>query len=333
MGLRLRGVVYDVGITPFPDRPTRPHFDPAAAHREIQLIARELHCNAIRITGQDLDRLAIASECALAEGLEVWLAPIVHDAEPDELLTFLAAAARLAEDMRRRGRIIFLVGWELTFFMRDLVPGKTLDDRLRVFTQPWRLALASVTRGSFNAKLNAFLRQAVAVVRRQFHGPLSYATGTWEEVNWRPFDFVGVDFYRDVEHRDSFLDTLRTYTGYGKPVVATEFGCCTYTGARDRGSMGWAIVDRSATPARLKGNFERNEAEQATELSEMLDIFERERLSGAFAYTFANYDYPHNDDPGLDLDMASYGLVATRPDGTWRPKESYHLIARRYTGR
>jgi hypothetical protein len=41
-------------------------------------------------------------------------------------------------------------------------------------------------------------------------------------------------------------------------------------------------------------------------------------------------DFPHHDDPRLDLDKAGFGVVAVTGDGACRPKEAFHEVARRY---
>lgn len=122
------------------------------------------------------------------------------------------------------------------------------------------------------------------------------------------------------------------------PVAVTEFGCCTYRGAADRGGLGWAIIDGENSPARLDGPYERSEAEQVDYLRELLAIFADEGIDAAFWFTFAGYELPHRADPLLDLDMASYGVVkmhepAVGPptDGLgWQPKKVFAALAEAY---
>ena len=52
--------------------------------------------------------------------------------------------------------------------------------------------------------LNAFLADAVAAVRPAFGGPLTYSSGMWEDVDWGPFDMVGVDLYRDASNEATY---------------------------------------------------------------------------------------------------------------------------------
>jgi len=133
---------------------------------------------------------------------------------------------------------------------------------------------------------------------------------------------------------------VRSYKalGNGRPVVITEFGCCTYRGAQDRGALGWAIVDRKAKPPRLTEEVVRDEQVQADYLAETLGILAEEGVGGAFWFTFAGYEYPYNPDPCYDLDCASYGVVKMLEGATgtaypglpWEPKRSFHALAELY---
>ena len=76
------------------------------------------------------------------------------------------------------------------------------------------------------------------------------------------------------------------------------------------------------------------EHEQAGYLSELLTLYEEEGIDTAFWFSFANYDKPRRADPGQDLDLASYGLVAVPESGhgdggqAWVPKEAFTALAR-----
>jgi hypothetical protein len=113
------------------------------------------------------------------------------------------------------------------------------------------------------AKLNGVLAETAAAARERFSGPVTYASAPWEPVDWQPFDIVAIDSYRDATNAGGYRDELRRYLGHGKPLAVTEFGSCCYAGAADRGGLGWAIIDESADPPRLDGDYPRDEAEQA----------------------------------------------------------------------
>jgi hypothetical protein len=352
-----RGVCYDVGRVMW-GQDWRPEFAPEEARRELQIIKEDLHCNAVRICGQDLGRLMVAGRQALGCGLEAWLSPELWDHSPDQTLDYIAEAAEAVEDLHRHrpGQVVFSVGSELTLFMAGIVEGTSVFDRLE-HPDFWR----RVRAGEHNGPLNAFLAEAAERVREVFHGPVTYASVPLETVEWSRFDFVSVDLYRGAELKDRFTDVLHRCFASGRPVAITEFGCCTYRGAADAGGRGFAILDISAqdkqsTPPRLNGPYIRDEAEQARELTELLSIFDTAGVDATFVMTFAAPLNPVSDDPLYDLDMASYSLVksfggrlgplgsahpeapwdrsrlgTTYPGMPWEPKESFRAVADFYT--
>ncbi len=337
--MKRKGINYDVGTFTTQNSSSRQEFDQAVVEREIGIIKNDLHCTAIRISGQDLERLLFATHCALKHGLEVWFSPACINAAPAETLDYFRECARAVEPLRARwANVVFVAGTELTFFMKDLVLGDTPAERMQTFMKPWRLVKSVIKRGSFEKNLNRFLGEAANTVREYFKGRLSYASGAWENVDWSPFDLVGVDYYRDAFTRKNYLARLRQYTLTGKPVVITEFGCCTYAGAEEKGGYGWAIVDRSQNPPRLNGKFKRSEEVQAKLISDSLAIFEAEKVAGAFVFTFVMPKYPYHEDPYLDLDTASFGIVksyanrlgSTYPDLPWDPKQAFTTLAAIY---
>ena len=96
--------------------------------------------------------------------------------------------------------------------------------------------------------------------------------------------------------------------------------------------------DNDGRPVHLKGDYVRDEDEQATYLRELLDVFEAEGVDAAFVYTFARYDLPHRDDPRTDLDVVSCGVVKVLegrrghryPDMPWEPKRAFDVLASYY---
>jgi len=337
--MKRKGINYDVGTFTAQDSSSRPEFNQAVVEREIEIIKKDLHCTTIRISGQDVERLLFATHCALKQGLEVWFSPTLINATPAETLAYFGECARAVEPLRARwANVIFVTGTELTFFMKDLVLGDTPAERMQTFMKPWRLVKSVIQRGSFENNLNRFLENAARTVREQFKGKLSYASGAWENVDWAPFDLVGVDYYRDAYTKKNYIKRLRQYTLMDKPVIITEFGCCTYAGAEEKGGYGWDIVDRSQNPPRLKGMYIRSEETQARLIRDSLAAFEAEKVAGAFVFTFVMPKYPYHEDPQFDLDTASFGIVksytdrlsATYPDMPWEPKQAFTALAANY---
>ncbi len=328
-----KGITYDSGF--FNDGvSTREPFDPEIMKRELQIIHNDLHCNVVRITGGNADRLEIAAIHAVSAGLEVWFSPFTCDLTPDELLDFLADCAKRAERLRKLGtEVVFVTGAELSLFTLGFLPGDTLEERIGLLATPQRLRewLPQVP-----PLINDFLGKAVARVRECFDGKVSYASIPFERVDWSPFDFISLDAYRSSEVADRYRDAIRTLVAQGKPVAITEFGCSTFRGAADRGARGGMIVEYDNNePIRLDGDYIRDEAEQATYLRELLEIFTAEGIDTAFVNTFSSYFLPHRSDPHLDLDMASYGVVKVLedhpgrayPDMPWEPKAAFTALA------
>ena len=355
-----KGVSYDVGRVMAGN--WRPDFDLKVVHRELEIIRNDLHCNAVRICGLDIHRLVTAAEMALQLDLEVWLSPELWDKSRAETLAYITKAAGAAEGLRAQypERLVLLVGSELTLFMQGIVPGRNLSERMR---NPSFWENAKV--GMHNLPLNAFLVKANEQVQQVFHGRVSYASLIWEAVDWKLFDFAGVDHYRAARIKERYAEMLQRLFATGKPVIITEFGCRTYRGA-DISTDGMAgdITDyrlnqrvaftffgntlytkftgKQLPPPRMQlkqGNYVRDEGMQARELTDQLDVLDQAGVNGAFIMTFLSATNPYNDNPRFDLDMNSYSLVKSYEGGRhgttytempWEPKESFKAVADNY---
>lgn len=214
-----KGVSYDVGR--FMGINWRPVFDLNIVRRELEIIKRDLHCNAVRICAKNIDRLLAAAEIATGLGLEVWLSPEDWDKSPEETLAYVTRAAVKSEELRKKSsaQIVFSVGSEATLFMRGIVEGRNFAAHLK---NPNLISF--VKSGAHNKPLNEFLARATSAVREVFHGKVTYASLIWEAVNWDLFDYVGVDHYRVESIEDRYIQMLKPALSKGKPVVITEFG-------------------------------------------------------------------------------------------------------------
>ncbi len=332
--MKHRGVNYDVGRVMMGEN-WRPTLDPKMVHRELAIIKNDLHCNAVRICGLAIDRLIMAAEDALEQGLEVWLSPEMWDKSQQETLNYLVEAAAAVEKLREHypQQLVLSVGSELTLFMQGIVEGNNLMERMG-HPAFWE----NIKAGVHNKPLNAFLARANDAVRQVFRGNVTYMSVPLETVDWSLFDFVGVDMYRETRIKDSFGYMINRYFAHNKPVIIGEFGCCTYQGAEDAGGMGWAIVDFNAMPLQLNGDYVRDEGLQARELTDVLSVLDSVGVDGAFVFTFVSPNLLYNEDAKYDFDMASYSLVksyadkhgVTYPDMPWEPKESFKAVADYY---
>ncbi|WP_460723939.1 hypothetical protein [Nocardia heshunensis] len=318
--MRARGITYDTGFTPG-GRSTRPDFDPDAVQREIRTIAEDLQCDAVRITGGDPERLTVAARHAVDAGLEVWFSPFPSELSSDELLPYFDECAQLAESV---GAQVFVTGCELSLFGPGFLPGDDSFARIATLTQGFGETAAELERAA--TTLNELLARIVARVRERFSGKVTYASGVWESIDWTPFDIIGVDAYGDPAD-PAYRAGVRELLKLGKPLAATEVGCCTYRGAAERGGIGWDILDYEAEPPRIKGDYLRDEDEPVRYMRALFELFDEESVDTAFWFTFAGYTYTHRPDPHYDLDLASYGVCAVQPDGTLTPKRAFHALA------
>ena len=209
-----KGVSYDVGRVMGIN--WRPIFDLKIVHRELEIIKNGLHCNAVRICGLNIDRLMIAAEDALKQGLEVWLSPELWDKSQERTLKYITKTATAAESLYQRwpDQIVFSVGSEFTLFMQGIIEGRRLMDRLRN-PKNW----VRVKAGEHNKPLNEFLTKANDAVRKEFHGKVTYASLIWEAVDWKLFDFVGVDHYRSSRIKDRYVEMLKPLFTYGNQLT------------------------------------------------------------------------------------------------------------------
>ncbi|MFD0884523.1 hypothetical protein ACFQ08_08140 [Streptosporangium algeriense] len=309
--MRVRGVTYETGL--LTGNAGRPEWHPEAVERDIRVIADELHCTAVRITGGMPERISLAAELAAAAGLEVWFSPFPIDLGVSEMLTLYADCAQRAEAIRRAGaEVVFVPGCETSAFGHGFLPGATYEDRLTAMAGAdlaWWQALGPVMK-----RFNAFLGEAAAVSRKHFGGRVTYAAGPWEFVDWAPFDLVGMNAYRAEYNADHFSDELHNLFGHGKPVAITEFGTCPYTGAGDRGGIAWKVPEGAV----------RDETEQVRYFTELMDAFERAGVDASFWFTFAAYNRTGR------AGLGSYGVVETLDPTTWEPRKVFHTMAGRY---
>lgn len=160
----------------------------------------------------------------------------------------MTEAAKSAEHLRKEGvDIIFVAGCEYTLFSKGVFPGETLNDRMAWFSSGFIGDSSQINERKNdliekNIKLNAILKNICVHVRKEFHGPVTYSSGTWETIDWNLFDIVGVDYYRNGEKEEEYLNGLLKYKSLNKEVIVMEFGCCTYKGAAKLGGGGFSIL-------------------------------------------------------------------------------------------
>jgi hypothetical protein len=322
MGLAVKGISYAIEDAPAD-----------VARCNLRVILEELHCTTVMLIGTDTDEHVVAARSALDAGLDVYLRPYYADKPRAELLAHLERTAAAAEELRARhpGRVTLLLGSEFSLTSPGMIPGPRVFVRLQILVRP---RLRRLFDRRIARKLDALLTDALAIARRRFHGPITYAAGGWEKVDWSGFDLVGVNLYRMGTDRAAYEERVRTLVREAeKPVVITEFGCGAYVGADARGAGSFRIVNWFSDQPHVRDGHLRDEGTQAAYLTELIDLYAAHGVHGCFVFTFAMPDFPHHpDDPRQDLDMAGFGVVKVHPGDvwSWEPKAAFHAVAQRY---
>ncbi len=189
--MKRKGVCYDVGRV-LEGTDMRRTFDADVARRELEDIKHDLHCNAVRICGLDINRLMTTAEAALKLGLEVWLSPEIFEQSQQETFDYIVKCAEESETLRESWpqQLVLSIGSELTLFMQGIIEGANLMERM---SNPsfWE----NIRAGVHNKPLNEFLTMANEAVRQVFHGKVTYMSAPLETVDWSIFDFACVDMF------------------------------------------------------------------------------------------------------------------------------------------
>ncbi|MDE3248559.1 MAG: hypothetical protein KGO82_07870 [Bacteroidota bacterium] len=332
--MRIRGVTYDTGfinngVT------TKELFDETTIAREMEIIKDHLHCNAVRITGGDADRLEKTAILAASAGLEVWYCPFTCDLDIQELQNFLLDAATRAEKIRASGAsIVFLTGSEISLTTKGFFSGDSFNDRVASLKDPLQLR---TKMPSMRAAIADFFNRTIPLIRERFHGKISYASLPFESVDWSLFDIIATDgAYKTAANAAIYEQAMINFASQGKPAAITEFGCGSYERAAANAGQGiWMVEWKDGRPIQLKEPLKRDEGEQVRYMLESLETFQKANMDAVFLTCFASYHLPFREDPLLDLDMTSYGIVKVYddrqglrfPDMRWDPKESFDAVA------
>ena len=127
-----QGVHYDTGTVfrgpGYAISTRRTALDMSVVRRELEIVRDDLHANAVRIVGSDLEPMTVVAEIARGLGLEVWFSPAFFEYPLEETGARLVAAAEAATPLctAHPGRVGFVAGSELTLFGPGLVVGKSV---------------------------------------------------------------------------------------------------------------------------------------------------------------------------------------------------------------
>ena len=332
--MNYKGITYDVGTEYTPGNFTVDELTADKLKFDFDAIKNQLNCTAVRIYGKDIDRLSLAADIALKTGLHVWFSPRLIDASIAETLAYLqkaAKAARLLKDDHALQELVFIIAGEATIDIAGFVDGATLHQRIKNLMKPiFFIKNALGIKPAFQNKFDRFLTDAAFVVRGEFNGKITYASAMWEKVDWALFDFVAMNLYKASFNASHFNKTLKSLFSKQKPVIITEFGCCSYDGADKKGPAGYFVLNSAVDPPVFTEHVTRNEQVQADYITGLLKIYDDFSVEGAFVFDFQTPKMVHRDDPAKDYDMASFAVTKTIEDGIWQPKQSFIAVAGYY---
>jgi len=301
---------------------------------DMDAIKNKLNCNSIRIYGKESKLLLFASEIALQYGLNVWISPRLIDGNIENTLTYLKNIATEFELLKLKyptQELILIIGGELTIDMNSFVQGNTIQERVANLVKPlFFIKNAFGIKPKYQKSFNKFLKDAVSLVKKEFSGKVTYASAMWEKVDWADFDFTSMNLYKASFNKSFFNQTLKKLLSVGKPVIITEFGCCSYNGAENKGPTGYSVLDSTKTPPLFKEVCIRNEKVQADYIVDLLQTFNKEQVAGSFIFDFYAQKLLYSDNPVNDYDMASFSITKSLGDNKWEPKESFYKIADYY---
>jgi hypothetical protein len=263
-GLAFRRVAYDTG-TGFLGADSRVRWRRDLMRGEIRAIADRLHANWVSIYGSNVKRLTETATEALRRGLKVSIQPRAFDQPQPDALEQLRQTAREAERLRRsfEPEVILVIGCEFMLVTPGIVPGKDFYERM-AYLMKGEFDFAELQR-----KLGVYVAKAVAVARRNFHGPITYgAASDLERIDWSQFDIVGLDYYSYHQDPAEHSKELAPFRKWNKPILILEFGCCTFTGAPGVGGMGWDIGRLRTGPAGDQGRLHPRRARTGRPLDE-----------------------------------------------------------------
>jgi len=268
------------------------------------------------------------------------LSPRFINENEQQTLKQLRISADEAEKLRRKfkEKLVFVIGNEFTLDTAGLLP------QLPVKIHPWRasncigfifqlkqLLMNRQTLGNvdilnkvekclknIDTKLNRFLKKATNIARERFNGKVTYCAAMWENVKWEnyDFDYVCVNEYISRKNEETSKKHLLELKKYRKPLVVSEFGCCTYEGAFEYGGGATSMYFK------LEKKPKYSQQEQVRAIKESFKIFKEVGVSGCFYYTLVK--------PFLGrFDILSYGIVKYYKSKL-EPKKGFFELKRQF---
>jgi len=285
----------------------------------LAVIRDELGCNAISLEGDYEDVMVECAEIAITMRFkEITLVPRYSKKAPgidihiDEHVERTIAFSKKAEELRRKSdSIILSIGTELTWTVQGIAPGLTKEERLKNMEG----RTGDDYPPELRDKLNSYLKQIIDEVRKGFKGRVTYAASVAERfaVQWSElgFDMVAPHLYLwdspqalTVPGEKWILITVERMRilARGRPFYVSEFGCQTFEGA-------------SKLEIEYNGTQAHSQEEQAHNIVNSVNAFEKARIDGINLWAFLYKDVP---------DAESYGILKWERNSVQRRKLGFY---------
>jgi hypothetical protein len=251
-------------------------------HEYLDVIWRDLQCNSLRLMGDFDDTMLRCIQLSKNLGFKIIAASPRYNRANEttdndieaHVKNVIAFSAELEKVRGDSDSVVLVVGNELTIDVRGIYSGLSYDDRVKQISSNW-------DKTEYHERLNSYLKKILEGVRGKFGGRVTYASGTWEKVEWRQlgFDIVGSNLYfgSQWDTEESFTRNIGSLKKLGNSLFITEFGSAAF-----RGCGKWG----GGAPNRWEGQ-EYSEEEQAKNIIRQLELYERSgSVDGVFLFDF-----------------------------------------------
>jgi hypothetical protein len=218
-----RGVNYNVGISLWRNIYRSPEDE--EMKEDLTVTHNELKCEVIRIFGDNEEKMLKCGEMAFEVGFKkVLLNPMYIELPINQtakrIIDFAKKTQIASEKINRY--FILVIDNEASVNSKGIYDSPTRNQRIAEVSQ-------HKGQSEYRIRLNNYLRQVASETKQIYKGDISYAAGSWEEVDWAniPFDVISINHYFDGIHTDGYLKKIGDLQKV-KKVIITEFGCAAY---------------------------------------------------------------------------------------------------------
>jgi hypothetical protein len=315
----IKGICMNVGcswdVNSWSYNPVFPTVSDDEIAESLDVIRKELGCNAVRLFGNDSERMIRAIEIAKSHNFEtVMVSPRYISADVNRTIELITPLAEQIDTIRDAS-IILNIGNELFLDAYGILPGQTYDDRSAYMAEHGD----EMNKGVYQDKLNSTLKSILESVRSKFGGKTTYSKHVAESVKWNE---LGLDLISVNEYYGTFWDTPETYLGriekytqLGKPTFVSEFGYYTFDECLKYGGAGYWYVAQGWWGGNKKQPKYSQEA-QAQALGVNMELFDQTKLGGIFLWALIEK---------RSNDIETDGIIKFTDKAPWSRKLGFNM--------